>query len=92
MRKQTLDKYGDKIEDVKKEVTFFNNFLMDGKRPSLPELKLPPLPGPGQGEESPLASCLMTNACGDWKLTGSDLHSLFSHPGHLKSCLNALGL
>uniref|UniRef100_A0A8C5CTB5 Serrate RNA effector molecule homolog n=1 Tax=Gadus morhua TaxID=8049 RepID=A0A8C5CTB5_GADMO len=61
VRKHILNKHGDKIEEVKKEVTFFNNFLMDAKRPSLPELKLPPLPGPGQGEESPLAFCLTTN-------------------------------
>ncbi|XP_055004334.1 serrate RNA effector molecule homolog isoform X2 [Boleophthalmus pectinirostris] len=47
VRKHILNKHGDKIEEVKKEVVFFNNFLMDAKRPSLPELKLPPLPGPG---------------------------------------------
>uniref|UniRef100_A0A8C4P182 Serrate RNA effector molecule homolog n=1 Tax=Dicentrarchus labrax TaxID=13489 RepID=A0A8C4P182_DICLA len=49
VRKHILNKHGDKIEEVKKEVTFFNNFLMDAKRPSLPEMKLPPLPGQGQG-------------------------------------------
>lgn len=49
VRKHILNKHGDKIEEVKKEVVFFNNFLMDAKRPSLPELKLPPPPGPGQG-------------------------------------------
>ncbi|CAL8400083.1 unnamed protein product [Boreogadus saida] len=48
VRKHILDKHGDKIEEVKKEVTFFNNFLMDAKRPSLP-----PLPGPGQGVMGP---------------------------------------
>ncbi|KAJ0062094.1 hypothetical protein NL108_015676, partial [Boleophthalmus pectinirostris] len=53
VRKHILNKHGDKIEEVKKEVVFFNNFLMDAKRPSLPELKLPPLPGPGQGILSP---------------------------------------
>ncbi|KAJ3588979.1 hypothetical protein NHX12_009830 [Muraenolepis orangiensis] len=53
VRKHILNKHGDKIEEVKKEVTFFNNFLMDAKRPSLPELKLPPLPGPGQGGMGP---------------------------------------
>ncbi|KAM4620980.1 serrate RNA effector molecule homolog isoform 2-T2 [Polymixia lowei] len=53
VRKHILNKHGDKIEEVKKEVTFFNNFLMDAKRPSLPEMKLPPLPGPGQGVLSP---------------------------------------
>uniref|UniRef100_A0A3Q4HVL7 Serrate RNA effector molecule homolog (Arabidopsis) n=1 Tax=Neolamprologus brichardi TaxID=32507 RepID=A0A3Q4HVL7_NEOBR len=48
VRKHILNKHGDKIEEVKKEVSFFNNFLMDAKRPSLPEMKLPPLPGPSQ--------------------------------------------
>lgn len=52
VRKHILNKHGDKIEEVKKEVAFFNNFLMDAKRPSLPEMKLPPLPGPGQGEQN----------------------------------------
>lgn len=51
VRKHILNKHGDKIEEVKKEVAFFNNFLMDAKRPSLPEMKLPPLPGPGQGRD-----------------------------------------
>ncbi|KAM9333652.1 serrate RNA effector molecule homolog isoform 3-T3 [Pholidichthys leucotaenia] len=53
VRKHILNKHGDKIEEVKKEVAFFNNFLMDAKRPSLPEIKLPPLPLPGQGLLSP---------------------------------------
>uniref|UniRef100_A0A674MAD9 Serrate RNA effector molecule homolog (Arabidopsis) n=1 Tax=Takifugu rubripes TaxID=31033 RepID=A0A674MAD9_TAKRU len=44
VRKHILNKHGDKIEEVKKEVTFFNNFLMDAKRPAMPEMKLPPLP------------------------------------------------
>lgn len=47
VRKHILNKHGDKIEEVKKEVVFFNNFLMDAKRPSLPEMKMPPLPGQG---------------------------------------------
>ncbi|XP_017292448.1 serrate RNA effector molecule homolog isoform X1 [Kryptolebias marmoratus] len=53
VRKHILNKHGDKIEEVKKEVLFFNNFLMDAKRPSLPEIKLPPPPVPGQGLLSP---------------------------------------
>ncbi|XP_036436679.1 serrate RNA effector molecule homolog isoform X2 [Colossoma macropomum] len=53
VRKHILNKHGDKIEEVKKEVEFFNNFLMDAKRPSLPEMKPPPPPGPGQGLLSP---------------------------------------
>lgn len=52
MRKHILNKHGDKIEEVKKEVMFFNNFLMDAKRPSLPEMKLPPVPSPGQGRQN----------------------------------------
>lgn len=52
VRKHILNKHGDKIEEVKKEVAFFNNFMMDAKRPSLPEMKLPPLPGPGQGRHN----------------------------------------
>uniref|UniRef100_H3C0D4 Serrate RNA effector molecule homolog (Arabidopsis) n=1 Tax=Tetraodon nigroviridis TaxID=99883 RepID=H3C0D4_TETNG len=53
VRKHILNKHGDKIEEVKKEVAFFNNFLMDAKRPALPEMKLPPLPGPSPGLLSP---------------------------------------
>ncbi|XP_028839213.1 serrate RNA effector molecule homolog isoform X2 [Denticeps clupeoides] len=49
VRKHILNKHGDKIEEVKKEVVFFNNFLMDAKRPALPEMKPPPPPVPGQG-------------------------------------------
>lgn len=50
MRKHILNKHGDKIDEVKKEVVFFNNFLVDAKRPALPEPKAPPPPTPGQGE------------------------------------------
>uniref|UniRef100_A0A8C7SE56 Serrate RNA effector molecule homolog n=1 Tax=Oncorhynchus mykiss TaxID=8022 RepID=A0A8C7SE56_ONCMY len=50
VRKHILNKHGDKIEEVKREVMFFNNFLMDAKRPSLPEMKPPPPLGPGPGE------------------------------------------
>ncbi|MGH0186193.1 UNVERIFIED_CONTAM: hypothetical protein FKN15_020529 [Acipenser sinensis] len=47
VRKHVFNKHGDKIEEVRKEVIFFNNFLMDAKRPSLPEIKPPPPPAPG---------------------------------------------
>lgn len=57
VRKHILNKHGDKIEEVKKEVSFFNNFLMDAKRPSLPEIKLP-LPSPGPGLDR---FCLITS-------------------------------
>ncbi|KAJ8275477.1 hypothetical protein COCON_G00072290 [Conger conger] len=52
VRKHILNKHGDKIEEVRKEVVFFNSFLMDAKRPALPEIKPPP-PGPGQGVLAP---------------------------------------
>lgn len=50
MRKHIFNKHAEKIEEVKKEVAFFNNFLMDAKRPALPEFKLNQPPVPGQGE------------------------------------------
>ncbi|XP_075441248.1 serrate RNA effector molecule homolog, partial [Ascaphus truei] len=42
VRKHIFNKHGEKIEEVKKEVVFFNNFLMDSKRPALPEVKPSP--------------------------------------------------
>uniref|UniRef100_A0A8C7E299 SERRATE/Ars2 C-terminal domain-containing protein n=1 Tax=Naja naja TaxID=35670 RepID=A0A8C7E299_NAJNA len=50
VRKHIFNKHAEKIEEVKKEVAFFNNFLMDAKRPALPEFKLSQPPVPGQGE------------------------------------------
>merc|ERR1719158_1996493 len=37
VRKHIFNKHEDKVEEVKKEVQFFNNYLSDPKRPSLPE-------------------------------------------------------
>ncbi|XP_052270807.1 serrate RNA effector molecule homolog isoform X2 [Dreissena polymorpha] len=37
VRKHIQTKHGEKIEEVKQEVSFFNNYLIDPKRPSLPE-------------------------------------------------------
>ncbi|KAM6969820.1 serrate RNA effector molecule homolog isoform 2-T2 [Aplochiton taeniatus] len=53
VRKHILNKHNEKIEEVKKEVVFFNNFLMDAKRPSIPEIKHPASMGPGPGLLSP---------------------------------------
>uniref|UniRef100_A0A8C5QQ00 Serrate, RNA effector molecule n=1 Tax=Leptobrachium leishanense TaxID=445787 RepID=A0A8C5QQ00_9ANUR len=39
VRKHIFNKHAEKIEEVKKEVVFFNNFLIDSKRPALPEVK-----------------------------------------------------
>ncbi|KAM9827766.1 serrate RNA effector molecule homolog B-like [Neosynchiropus ocellatus] len=46
VRKHILNKHGEKVSAVKQEVEFFNNFLLDAKRPSLPENKPPPPPAP----------------------------------------------
>lgn len=35
VRKHIFNKHGEKIEEVKKEVDFFNNYLRDPKRPML---------------------------------------------------------
>lgn len=48
VRKHILNKHGDKVTAVKQEVDFFNNFLLDAKRPALPENK--PLPPAAQGD------------------------------------------
>lgn len=49
VRKHIFNKHAEKIEEVKKEVVFFNNFLMDSKRPALPEVKPIQAPMAGQG-------------------------------------------
>uniref|UniRef100_A0AAQ5Z5W6 Serrate, RNA effector molecule n=1 Tax=Amphiprion ocellaris TaxID=80972 RepID=A0AAQ5Z5W6_AMPOC len=46
VRKHILNKHAEKVAAVRQEVEFFNNFLLDAKRPSLPENK--PLPPPAQ--------------------------------------------
>ncbi|KAK2899367.1 serrate RNA effector molecule homolog [Channa argus] len=46
VRKHILNKHAEKVAGVRQEVVFFNNFLLDAKRPSLPENK--PLPPPAQ--------------------------------------------
>ncbi|XP_076019307.1 serrate RNA effector molecule homolog [Genypterus blacodes] len=46
VRKHILNKHAEKVSAVRQEVEFFNNFLLDAKRPALPETK--PLPPPAQ--------------------------------------------
>lgn len=41
VRKHIFNKHGEKIEEVKKEVEFFNNYLKDPKRPMLAEAPTP---------------------------------------------------
>uniref|UniRef100_A0A8C3NF51 Uncharacterized protein n=1 Tax=Geospiza parvula TaxID=87175 RepID=A0A8C3NF51_GEOPR len=51
VRKHIFNKHGDKMGAVRKEVLFFNNFLMDPKRPALPEGgKGGPGAGPNAGQ------------------------------------------
>lgn len=54
VRKHILNKHGDKVTAVKQEVDFFNNFLLDAKRPALPENK--PLPPAAQAIPSGVQS------------------------------------
>ena len=37
VHKHILNKHGEKVEEVKKDVEYFNNYLLDPKRPCLPE-------------------------------------------------------
>ncbi|XP_065370042.1 serrate RNA effector molecule homolog isoform X2 [Calliphora vicina] len=37
IRKHIFNKHGEKVDEVRKEVEFFNNYLKDPKRPQLPE-------------------------------------------------------
>uniref|UniRef100_A0A3Q2WBH8 SERRATE/Ars2 C-terminal domain-containing protein n=1 Tax=Haplochromis burtoni TaxID=8153 RepID=A0A3Q2WBH8_HAPBU len=46
VRKHILNKHGEKVSGVRQEVEFFNNFLLDAKRPALPENKPLPPPSP----------------------------------------------
>ncbi|XP_062384612.1 serrate RNA effector molecule homolog [Sardina pilchardus] len=50
VRKHLLSRHGEQVEEVRKEAAFFNNFLMDPKRPDHPEMRSPsPMPSrPGQ--------------------------------------------
>ncbi|XP_033932741.1 serrate RNA effector molecule homolog [Pseudochaenichthys georgianus] len=52
VRKHILNKHGDKVSAVRQEVVFFNNFLLDAKRPALPENKPLPPPQGSQGMTS----------------------------------------
>lgn len=37
VRKHIFNKHAEKVDEVRKEVEFFNNYLMDAKRPQLPD-------------------------------------------------------
>jgi Arsenite-resistance protein 2 len=37
IRKHIFNKHGEKVDEVRKEVEFYNNYLKDVKRPQLPE-------------------------------------------------------
>ncbi|KAJ8321720.1 hypothetical protein KUTeg_000191 [Tegillarca granosa] len=46
VRKHIFNKHGEKVDEVRLEVAFFNNYLLDPKRPQLPEH-----PGNKQGSQ-----------------------------------------
>ncbi|XP_022088824.1 serrate RNA effector molecule homolog B-like isoform X2 [Acanthaster planci] len=54
VRKHIFNKHSDKVDDVRKEVAFFNNYLKDPNRPQLPEPQAQKPPGggdrPNQGD------------------------------------------
>ena len=49
VRKHILNKFGDQVDEVKMDVEFFNNYIRDDKRPSMP-LAPPSLTKRGQEE------------------------------------------
>jgi len=51
IRKHIFNKHAEKVEEVKKEVIYFNNYLKDSKRPQLPEH-----PGNAKKEGTPNSS------------------------------------
>lgn len=56
IRKHIFNKHAEKVEEVKNEVEYFNNYLKDAKRPQLPEhptKKEQPMGGPMQGGYRP---------------------------------------
>lgn len=54
VRKHIFNKHGEKIEEVKKEVEFFNNYLKDPKRPMLAEAPQPKREEPPPYSHPPL--------------------------------------
>lgn len=49
IRKHIFNKHAEKVEEVKNEVEYFNNYMKDSKRPQLPEH--PGNPGSGKKPE-----------------------------------------
>jgi hypothetical protein len=47
VRKHIFNKHGEKVEEVKKEVQYYNNYLKDPKRPQLAEINGGKSGGPG---------------------------------------------
>jgi len=53
VRKHILQKHTEKVDEVKKEVNYFNNYLKDPKRPQLPEHPTSKTGGGGGGRSAP---------------------------------------
>ncbi|XP_061619029.1 serrate RNA effector molecule homolog isoform X1 [Phyllopteryx taeniolatus] len=56
VRKHILNKHGEKVDAVRQEVDYFNNYLLDAKRPVLPENKPPPPPAQAPPTSFPTVS------------------------------------
>ncbi|NXB40241.1 SRRT protein, partial [Eulacestoma nigropectus] len=76
VRKHIFNKHGDKMGAVRKEVLFFNNFLMDPKRPALPEGgKGGPNAGPNAGQCYPVSP--LSPVCHHCPLCGFGVSGVF---------------
>uniref|UniRef100_A0AAY5L9J6 Serrate, RNA effector molecule n=1 Tax=Esox lucius TaxID=8010 RepID=A0AAY5L9J6_ESOLU len=76
VRKHILNKHGDKVTQVRQEVEFFNNFLLDAKRPALPEAKPLPPPSHTQGKQTDAHTTLTNIKIHCVKRTAKLLHSV----------------
>ncbi|KAK7910119.1 hypothetical protein WMY93_014803 [Mugilogobius chulae] len=85
VRKHILNKHGEKVAAVRQEVQFFNNYLLDPKRPALPENK--PIPRqllPQQCSHRSLASPRSSKAFWDILLESGRPCRGFLAPAHIQ--------
>lgn len=70
VRKHIMNKFSDKVESVKTEVEFFNNFILDEGRPSQPAplpVKRPPPSDPPAAQLEPLKRAAPQDARDDYQ-------------------------
>lgn len=89
VKKHIFNKFADKVDTVKKEVEFFNNYIRDPRRPQLPDEKtLQPAakkPAAVKAASSPAA------AAGSKKLRTEELPPMAEHPHVRRSIHERLG-